>query len=93
MATPNLIPAPQHTILFTLLRDKKSQLMRCIDIISFCLSVVGIYSLLFYFRYLLPRNAIPLLFALLNDTRQLLDHAEEIGAVSPHGECRTRLDR
>ena len=66
--------------------------MRGIDILSFCLSILGIYSLLLCFRYLLPRNAIPLLFTLLNETRQLFGHAEAIGAVPPQSECKTRLD-
>jgi hypothetical protein len=61
-----------------------------LDITSFCLSVLG---LILKLRYLLPRNAIPLLSALLNETRQLLDHAEAIGAVQLQGDCRTRLDR
>ena len=64
-----------------------------IDIIGFCLSVVGIYGLILYLRYLLPRNAIPLLSTLLDETRQLLDRAEAISAVPPQSESRTRLDR
>jgi hypothetical protein len=61
-----------------------------LDIASFCLSVLGLIP---EFRYLLPRNAIPLLSALLNETWQLLDHAEAKGAVQPQSDCRTRLDR
>ena len=61
-----------------------------LDITSFCLSVLG---LILKFRYLLPRNAIPLLSAFLNETRQLLDHAEAIGAVPPQSDIRTRLDQ
>jgi hypothetical protein len=67
--------------------------MRAIDILTLCLSVLGIYGLILYVRYLLPRNAIPLLSALLNETRQLLDHAEAIGAVPAQSECKTLLDR
>ena len=61
-----------------------------LDITSFCLSVLDLIVL--KFRYLLPRNAIPLLSALMNETRQLLDRAEAIGAVQPQSECKTRLD-
>ena len=68
-------------------------LMRGIDIVAFCLSILGIYGCMLYFRYLLPRNAIPLVSALLNETRRLLDHAETIGAVPPQRDCRTLLYR
>jgi hypothetical protein len=61
-----------------------------LDITSFCLSILG---LTVTFRYLLPRNAIPLLSALLNETRQLLDRAEATGAVPPQSDIRTRLDQ
>lgn len=66
--------------------------MPFIDILGFCLSLVGINGLILYFCYLLPRNAIPLLSTLLNETQQLLDHAEEIGAVPPQSDSRTHLD-
>ena len=67
--------------------------MSGIEILSFCLSVLGIYGLILNFRYLLPRSVIPLLSALLNETQQLLDHAEVIGAVPPQSESRTLLDQ
>ena len=66
--------------------------MLCIDILSFSLSVLGVYGLVLKFRYLLPRNAILLLSVLLNETQQLLDHAEEIGAVPLQRECRAHID-
>jgi hypothetical protein len=66
--------------------------MAFIDILSFCLSLVGINGLILYIRYLLPRNAIPHISTLLNETRQLLDQAEEIGAVAPQSDSRTNLD-
>ena len=67
--------------------------MHCIDILSFSLSVLGVYGLILKFRYLLPRNAIPLLSTLLNETQQLLDHAEEIGTVPLQSESRDHIDR
>jgi hypothetical protein len=67
--------------------------MRGVDILTFCLSVLGIYGLILKILYLLPRNAIPLLSVLLNETRQFLGHAEAINAVPPQSECRTLLDR
>jgi hypothetical protein len=65
--------------------------MRWVDILSFCFSVLGMYGLILYFRSWLPRNGIPLLSSPLDETWQLLDHAEAIGAVPPQGECRARL--
>jgi len=63
------------------------------DILSFCLSLLGIYGLLLYLRYLLPRYAIPPLSTLLNESQQLLRDAEVIGAISPESEYKTQLDR
>ena len=66
--------------------------MHFLDVFSFCLSLLGIYGLILPFRYLLPRNIIPLLSLLLDETTQLLDSAEAIGAVPLQSECRTHLD-
>jgi hypothetical protein len=63
--------------------------MHFIDTMGFCLALLGIYGLIFY--YLLPLYIIPLLSELLDETMQLLDRAEEIGAVPPHSDCRTHL--
>lgn len=67
--------------------------MHCIDVISFFLSLLGVYGLVLKFRFLLPRNVVPLLSTLLNETQQLLDRAEEIGAVPPQSEFRNHIDR
>jgi hypothetical protein len=67
--------------------------MHFIDILSFCLSLLGVYGLILYFRYLFPCYVIPPLSALLNETKQLLERAEEIGAVPPQSECRIHFDR
>jgi hypothetical protein len=67
--------------------------MRFLDVFSFCLSLLGIYGLILPLRYLLPRNIIPLLSLLLNETTQLLDSAEAIGAIPSQNECRAHLDR
>ena len=66
--------------------------MHFIDTLSSCLSLLGIYGLILYFRYLLPLHVVPLLSELLDETMQLLDRAQEIGAVSPQSECGTYLD-
>jgi hypothetical protein len=65
-------------------------LMPDIDSSGLYLSALGFIPKI---RFLLPRNVIPPVSALLNETRQLLDHAETIGAILPQSECRTRFDR
>ena len=67
--------------------------MRAIDIISFTLSLLGIYAPILLIHYLLPRNVAQLLSALLDETQHLLGRAEEIGAVPPQSEYKLRLDR
>jgi len=60
-----------------------------IDVLSFCLSLLGIYGLvlnILNLHYLLPCYIIPVLSALLTETRQLLDNAEAIGAIPSESE-------
>ena len=64
-----------------------------IDVLSLCLSFLGVYDLLLYVRYLLPRNVAPLLSAVLDEAQKLLGRAEEIGAVPPRSGYKYRLDR
>ena len=66
--------------------------MLVIDALSFGLSVLGIYGLALSLRYLIPCYMVPILSARLNETQQLLSHAEEINAISPENEHRTHLD-
>lgn len=49
--------------------------MDAFSIISLLLSILGIYGIILYIRYLLPRNVIPFLSTLLDDTQKLLDRA------------------
>ena len=67
--------------------------MNAVDIFNFCLSLLGIYSIIIYLRYLLPRNVAPLLYAILDETYQLLGHAEEIGAIPLQSEYKRKLER
>ncbi|KAI0286089.1 hypothetical protein BGY98DRAFT_1183097 [Russula aff. rugulosa BPL654] len=67
--------------------------MLVIDAFSLGLSVLGIYGLVFSLRYLIPCYIVPLLSARLNETRQLLSHAEAINAIPPESEHQTHLDR
>ncbi|KAI0001509.1 hypothetical protein BJV74DRAFT_794132 [Russula compacta] len=65
--------------------------MRFIDILSLCLSILGIYGLLLYLRFLLPRHVIPRVASALIEAMQLLDRAEAIGAISRTSEYRASL--
>ena len=67
--------------------------MNAVDIFNFCLSLLGIYSIIIYLRYLLPRNVAPLLSTILDETHQLLGHAEEIGAIPLQSEYKRKLER
>ena len=67
--------------------------MHLIDILSFSLSLLGIYGPILLTRYLLPRNVTPILSTLLDQTQQLLGRAEQIGAIPPQSEYKFRLDR
>jgi len=66
--------------------------MQFIDILSFCLSLLGIYSLVLNFRYLLPCYTIPVLSALLTSTQQLLNNAETISAIPSESEIRMHFN-
>ena len=66
--------------------------MLVLDALSLSLSVLGIYGLVFSLRYLIPCYILPLLSARLNETQQLLNHAEAISAIPPESEHRTHLD-
>ena len=67
--------------------------MYVIDVVSFCLSLLGIYSPILFVLYLLPRNITPRVSILLYESYQLLRRAEEIGAVLPQSEHKRQLDR
>ncbi|KAF8481433.1 hypothetical protein F5888DRAFT_713893 [Russula emetica] len=62
------------------------------DALSLSLSVLGIYGLVLSLRYLFPCYIVPFLSARLNETQQLLIHAEAINAIPPESEHRTHLD-
>jgi len=66
--------------------------MPVIDILSFCLSLLGIYGPILFVLYLLPRNVAPRLSTLLDEAQQLLRRAEEVGAVLQQSEYKRQLD-
>ena len=67
--------------------------MHVIDILSFTLSLLGIYGPMLLVLYLHPRNLAPRISTLLDETHQLLRRAEEVGAVPRQSEHKHHLDR
>jgi hypothetical protein len=51
------------------------------DIISLCISIFGLYGLIYYLRFLIPRNVLPCASAVLAEAEHLLDLAESTGVI------------
>jgi len=67
--------------------------MRLIDVLSFCLSVLGTYGLVYSLRWALPRNLLPRVSKAPDEAETLLDHAEGINAIRNLAEYKTRLGK
>jgi len=67
--------------------------MRLIEILSHILSIFGIYSLVQHVPFLLPRNLIPHVAAVLTEVRGLVDRAEANGAITDASKYRADLTR
>jgi hypothetical protein len=65
--------------------------MRFTDTLSFCFSILGLYGLVFYLRFLIPRNLLPHVSAILTETEPLLDRAESTGAIPQPNDHRSVL--
>ena len=65
--------------------------MQFTDILSFCFSVLGLYGLVYYLRFLIPRNVLPYVSAVLTEAEHLLDNAELIGAIPQPNDYRSTL--
>ena len=65
--------------------------MRFTDILSFCFSILGLYGLVYYLRFLIPRNVIPYVSAILTEAEHLLDRAESTGVVPQPNDHRSAL--
>ena len=65
--------------------------MDFLGVLSLCLSILGIYGLVLYLRFLLPRNVVPHVAARLSEALEILDRAESIGAIPQASEYRTTL--
>jgi len=62
--------------------------MKYTDTLGLILSVLGAYSLVLYLRFLLPRNAIPVVSARLEEIEAILDRAEADDALPNANEFR-----
>jgi hypothetical protein len=65
--------------------------MRFTDILSFCFSILGFYGLVYYLRFLIPRNVLPNVSAVLADAEHLLDRAESTGVISRPNDYQSAL--
>jgi hypothetical protein len=65
--------------------------MRFTDILSFCFSIFGLYGLVYYLCFLIPRNIIPHVSAVLAEAERLLDRAESTGVIPRPNDYRTAL--
>ena len=55
--------------------------MRFTDTLSFSFSILGLYGLVYYLRFFIPRNLLPYVGAVLADAGHLLDRAESMGVI------------
>jgi hypothetical protein len=65
--------------------------MQFTDILSFCFSILGLYGLVYYLRFLIPRNVLPYVSAVLTEAEHLLDRAESIGVLPQPNDHRSAL--
>ena len=65
--------------------------MRLTDILSFCFSILGLYGLVYYLRFLIPRNLLPYVSAVLTEAEHLLDRAESTGVIPRPNDYRSAL--
>ena len=60
--------------------------MQFVNILSFCFSILGLYSLVCYLRFLIPRNVLHYVSVVLSEAEHLLDRAESTGVIpQPNG--------
>ena len=68
--------------------------MQFTNILSFCFSILGLYGLVYYLhylRFLIPRNLLPYVSAVLTEARHLLDRAESTGIIPQPNVYRSTL--
>lgn len=65
--------------------------MRFTDVLGFCFSILGLYGLVCYLRFLIPRNILPYVSAVLTEAKHLLDRAESTGVIPWPNDYRSAL--
>ena len=67
--------------------------MRLTDILSFCISILGLYGLgvFYYLHFLIPRNLLPHVSTVLTEVEHLLDRAESTGVIPWPSDYRSAL--
>ena len=65
--------------------------MQFTDVLSFCFSTLGLYGLIYYLRFLIPRNVLPYVSAVLTEAEHLLDRAESTGVIPRPNKYRSAL--
>src|SRR6266852_6978877 len=65
--------------------------MQFTDILSFCISILGLYGLVYYLRFLIPRNVLPHVSAALTEAEHSLDRAESTGVIPRPNDYRSAL--
>jgi hypothetical protein len=65
--------------------------MRFTDILSFCFSILGLYGLVYCLRFLIPRNILPYVSAVLTEAKHLLNCAESTGVIPRPNDYRSAL--
>ena len=65
--------------------------MQFTDVLSFCFSILGLYGLVYYLRFLIPRNFLPYVSAVLTEADHLLDRAESTGVIPRSNDYRSAL--
>lgn len=66
-------------------------IMHFSDILSLCVSFLGLYGLIYYLRFSIPRNVLPRVSSVLNEAEHLLDCAESTGVIPRPNDCRSTL--
>ena len=65
--------------------------MHFTDILSLCFSILSLYSLVYHLRFLLPRNLLPYVSAVLTEAEHLLDRAKSTGIIPRPNDHRSAL--
>jgi hypothetical protein len=65
--------------------------MHISDILSLSVSILGLYGLIYHIRFLIPRNVLPRVSAVLTETEHLLDRAESTGVIPQPNDHRSTL--